>query len=147
VLGPEVAAGATGLLIEATHPVSAGLRSFVDGDLAHTVVAPPVFDETAALVPSGAQRLLLAGALRPGVATVVARAAGGRELATERLEIGPDRSVAVRLPDGTAYVAVQLSRTEGVVSVLVTSPAGVTVVPLRQTVRNGLVPQVGPARP
>ena len=40
VLGPEIAAGATGLLIEATHPVSAGLRSDVRDDLTHAVVTP-----------------------------------------------------------------------------------------------------------
>ncbi|MGI8646333.1 MAG: DUF5719 family protein, partial [Nocardioides sp.] len=147
VLGPEVAAGATGLLIEATHPVSAGLRSFVDGDLAHTVVAPPVPDQAAALVAAGDQRLLLAGAVRPGVALVVARPAAGRELGTERVEIGPDRSVGVRLSAGTAYVELELSRTGAVASVLVTAPGGgATVVPLHQTVRNGLVPAVRQGR-
>ena len=147
VLGPEIAAGATGLLIEATHPVSAGLRTVVRDDLTHTVVTPAVESNGAALLPTGAKRLLLAGAERPGVATVVARSAEGRELREARVEIGPDRSVSTRLPEGAAYVSVEVSRTEAVASVLVTSPRGAVVVPLGETVRSGLVPQVGPALP
>ncbi len=147
VLGPEVAAGATGLLIEATHPVSAGLRTVVDDDVTHTVVTPAISTEGAALLPTGAKRLLLAGAERPGVATVVTRTAGGRELREARVEIGPDRSASVRLPAGAASVSVAMSRTEAVVSVLVTSPRGAVVVPLAEIVRSGLVPQVGPALP
>ena len=147
VLGPEIAAGATGLLIEATHPVSAGLRSDVRDDLTHAVVTPAVTRQGAALLPAGAKRLLLAGAERPGVATVVARSADGRELREARVEIGPDRSVSTRLPEGAASVSVEVSRTEAVVSVLVTSPRGAVVVPLAETVRSGLVPQVDPALP
>ncbi len=147
VLGPEIAAGATGLLIEATHPVSAGLRSDVRDDLTHAVVTPAVTRQGAALLPAGAKRLLLAGAERPGVATVVARSADGRELQETRVEIGPDRSVSTRLPEGAASVSVEVSRTEAVVSVLVTSPRGAVVVPLAETVRSGLVPQVDPALP
>ena len=147
VLGPEIAAGATGLLIEATHPVSAGLRSDVRDDLTHAVVTPAVTRQGAALLPAGAKRLLLAGAERPGVATVVARSADGRELQETRVEIGPDRSVSTRLPEGAASVSVEVSRTEAVASVLVTSPRGAVVVPLAETVRSGLVPQVDPALP
>ena len=147
VLGPEIAAGATGLLIEATHPVSAGLRSDVRDDLTHAVITPAVTRQGAALLPAGAKRLLLAGAERPGVATVVARSADGRELQETRVEIGPDRSVSTRLPEGAASVSVEVSRTEAVVSVLVTSPRGAVVVPLAETVRSGLVPQVDPALP
>ena len=147
VLGPEIAAGATGLLIEATHPVSAGLRSDVRDNLTHAVITPAVTRQGAALLPAGAKRLLLAGAERPGVATVVARSADGRELQEARVEIGPDRSVSARLPEGAASVSVEVSRTEAVVSVLVTSPRGAVVVPLAETVRSGLVPQVDPALP
>ena len=78
---------------------------------------------------------------------MVARSADGRELQEARVEIGPDRSVSTRLPEGAASVSVEVSRTEAVVSVLVTSPRGAVVVPLAETVRRGLVPQVDPALP
>jgi hypothetical protein len=147
VLAPEIGAGATGLLVEATHPVTAGVRSFVDGDLAHTVAVPPVETEAAALLPAGTKRLLLAGATRPGVAEVVARTADGSELRAERVEVGPDRGISVDLPQRAAYVGIRLSRTEAVASVLVTAADGDVVVPMRETVRNGLVPEVRPGLP
>ena len=55
--------------------------------------------------------------------------------------------MSTRLPEGAAYVSVEVSRTEAVASVLVTSPRGAVVVPLAETVRSGLVPQVDPALP
>jgi Family of unknown function (DUF5719) len=146
VLAPEVEAGATGLLVEASHPVTAGLSSFVDGDLTHTV-AVPVFERAATLLPAGAKRLVLAGAERPGVATLVTRSATGQELSSRRVEIGPDRSVTVRLPAVAAYVEVELSRTPAVGAVLVEGAGGAVVVPLRETLRNGVVPAVRPRLP
>jgi len=147
LLAREIDAGATGLLIEASNPVSASVRTFVDGDLTHTPVAAPVDELAATVVPAGQGRLVLAGATRPGVATVVSRAAGGRTLRQERVEIGPDRSVTMRLPDDTSYVALEVRRTTAVASVVVQGPGGAIVLPLRGTVKNGLVPAVRPDLP
>jgi len=147
VLAREIRAGATGLLVESTNPVTTTLRSFVADDIAHTVAVPPVTERAAALVPRGTGRLLLAGASLPGVAKVLTRDAGGRELREERVEIGPDRSVSVRLPNETAYVRVAVGRTSTVASALVRTAAGAVVVPLRETVSSGLVPAVLPEPP
>ncbi|MEO5853476.1 MAG: DUF5719 family protein [Nocardioides sp.] len=145
VLAPEVRAGATGLLVEATHPVSASVRSSVGGDLSHTVAATPVRRQAAAAVPLGRARVVLAGADSPGVATVVSRAAGGRSLREDKVELGPDRSTTVRLPARTDFVSVELGRTTAVVSLVTQGPDGATVTPLREMVVSGLVPDVRPA--
>jgi len=147
LLGAEIRAGATGLLVEATHPVSASVRSVTGGDLAHTVAAAPVRERAATVVPSGRSRLVVAGATAPGVASVVSRTAGGRALGEERVEVGPDRSVSLQLPDGTAYVALELSRTAAVASVVTQGPDGTTSLPLHETVLSGMVPNVRPALP
>jgi hypothetical protein len=144
VLGREVAAGAAGLQIEASDPVAASVRSWVDGDLATTVVSAPVRGRAAAVLPTGRARLVLAGASAPGVATVISYAAGGRELAKERAEVGPGRSVTLRLPAGTARVALELDRTEAVAALVVQGAAGVVVLPLQETVTSAPVPDVRP---
>ncbi len=147
VLAPEVRAGALGIFFESTHPVVASLQSFVGGDLAVAANAPVLEATGAAIVPTGPHQLQLAGATRPGVATVVSRAAGGRELTSERVEIGPDRGVVVDLPDAAAYVAVELERTPAVASVLLASPQGSVVMPLTRVVASALVPAVSPTLP
>lgn len=147
LLAREIRAGSTGLLIEASNPVSASVRTFADADLAHAVAAAPIDERAATVVPPGRGRLVLAGATRPGVATVLSRTTRGRTLREERVEIGPDRSVTVRLPDDTAYVALEVRRTAAVASVVVQGPGGVIVLPLRETVRSGLVPAVRPDLP
>ena len=147
VLAPEVRAGAVGIHLESTYPVSASLQSFVGGDLAVATTGPVLEGTGAALVPTGPHQLLLAGATRPGVAIVVSRAAGGRELTSERVEIGPDRGVVVDLPDAAAYVSVELERTVAVASVLLASPQGAVVLPLDPVVASGLVPAVSPTLP
>ena len=147
VLAPEVRAGALGIYFESTYPVAASLQSFVGGDLAVAATGSELEGIGAALVPTGQHQLLLAGATRPGVAIVVSRAAGGRELTSERVEIGPDRGVVVDLPDAAAYVSVELERTVAVASVLLASPQGATVLPLAPVVASALVPAVSPTRP
>jgi hypothetical protein len=147
VLAPEVRAGALGIYFESTYPVAASLQSFVAGDLAVAATGPVLDGTGAALLPTGPHRLQLAGATRPGVATVVSRAAGGRELTSERVEIGPDRGVVVDLPDAAAYVSVELERTPAVASVLIASPQGAVVLPLTPVVASALVPAVSPTRP
>ncbi len=147
VLAPEVRAGALGIYVESTLPVVAGLQSFVGVDLAVAAIAPVLETTGAAIIPTGPHQLQLAGAVRPGVATVVSRAAGGRELTSERVEIGPDRGVVVDLPDAAAYVAVELERTPAVASVLLASPQGAAVLPLTPVVASALVPAVSPTLP
>ena len=48
ILGAAVRDGALGVQVESTHPVTATLRSFVDGDVSHSVPLPEVTEETQA---------------------------------------------------------------------------------------------------
>lgn len=145
-LAPLGRDGAVGLSVTATGPVTATLRSFVGGDLAHAVAAAPVSTSTVAVLPPGRKRLLLAGAGSTGVVTVVARDATGEELARERVEVAPDRGFATRLPTRAVHLTVTPERTPVLGAVLAT-PAGAGVVRLRELVRSGLVPAVRPGLP
>jgi len=139
--------GATGLLLESTGPVTANLRQLAGNDLSEVAPAAPLASETAALVPAGKARLLLADPAGVGLATVVALDASGAELATEEVELTPDTGATIALPEGTALVRVTPERTSVRAGLLVTSAKGVAVVPLRDLLVDGLVPDVRPALP
>lgn len=145
-LAPLVDAGALGLVVSASGPVTATLRSFVGGDLAHAVPATAFSSSTTALLPAGRKRLVLAGAGSTGAVEVVARAASGRELVSRRVEVTPDRGFAVGLPARAVHLTVTPERTSVVGAVLASSD-GTGVVRLRELVRSGLVPDVGPGLP
>lgn len=145
-LGPLVADGAVGLVLDATGPVTATLRSFVDGDLAHAVPGDEVASSTVAVVPAGRKRLVLAGATSTGVVEVVARDASGEELAAKRVEVSPDRGFAVGLPARAVHLTVTPQRTP-VVGAVVAGSGGAGVVRLRELVRSSLVPAVRPGLP
>lgn len=145
-LGGAVPDGTFGLQVDATAPVTATLRSFVDGDLSHATSGTAFGKTSAVIVPRGDKRLLLAGAPRAGVVTVVARDDAGRELARRRAEVAPGRGTVVGLPAGATLVSVEPARTTVVGAVEITG-RGAAVVPLTELVRNGLVPDVGPGLP
>jgi hypothetical protein len=132
-----------GVEVTADQPVTASLRSVVDGDLSVLVPGRRVFTATTVLVPGGDQQLVLAGADAVGVATVVARAADGTRLLSRRVSLAPDRGAALDLPDRTASVEVTPQRTAVRGAVLV-GDGGSAVVRLRELVRAGAVPAVGP---
>ena len=147
VLAPEVRAGALGIHLESTYPV-VGEPAVVRGRRpGRRDDRPGARGHRRGARADRPHQLLLAGATRPGVAVVVSRAAGGRELTSERVEIGPDRGVVVDLPDAAAYVSVELERTVAVASVLLASPQGAVVLPLDPVVASALVPAVSPTRP
>ena len=81
------------------------------------------------------------------MATVVALDASGAELSTETVELAPDTGATVQLPDGTALVRVTPERTSVRAALLVAGGAGVAVVPLRELLVEGLVPDVQPSLP
>lgn len=144
VLGSRAAEGATGLRVESSVPVTSTLRSVVDGDVAHAVPGTPVEGRTAAMVPPGAKRLLLAGADARGVATVTTSDGQGKPLGERRVEVSPGRGSVVDLPAGAALVDVRLARTGAVVAVEATD-GGLTVLPLSELLLTGRVPDVIPA--
>ena len=139
--------GAIGLLLESTGPVTANLRQLAGNDLSEVAPTAPLASETAALVPAGKARLLLADPAGVGLATVVALDASGAELATEQVELAADTGATVALPEGTVLVRVTPERTSVRAALLVTAAKGVAVVPLRELLVDGLVPDVRPALP
>lgn len=145
-LGPLVADGALGLVVDATGPVTATLRSFVGGDLAHAVPTTGVESTTVAAVPPGRKRLVLTGATSTGVVEVVARDASGAQLAAKRVEVSPDRGFAVGLPARAVHLTVTPQRTP-VVAAVVAATGGAGVVRLHELVRSSLVPDVRPGLP
>lgn len=147
VLDEAVGQGATGLLLESTGPVAANLRQLAGQDLSEVAPAVPLGSTTAALVPAGKARLLLADPAGVGLATVVALDASGAELSTEQVELVPDTGARLALPEGTASVRVTPERTTVRAALVVTSGQGVAVVPLRELLTDGLVPDVRPALP
>lgn len=143
VLTGDNAEDAIGLQVDADHPVTSSLRSIVDGDLSILAPGRRVFTPTTVLVPGGNKTLVLAGADAVGVATVVARSADGRTLLTRRVPLQPDQGASLSLPDGAAAVDVSPQRTALRGAVLVRD-GGSAVVRLRELVRAGAVPAVGP---
>jgi hypothetical protein len=144
ILGSAVKDGAIGVQVEATRPVTATLRSFVDGDVSHTVPLPPVTDATQVVVPEG-QGIVLLAADEVGSAEVVSQLAdGGRKVAA--VDLAPGRTAVVRLPRGA--VLAQVTPTGAPVrGVLVVQDQGAAVIGLHELVRTGLVPDLRPALP
>ena len=154
VLGSKTAEGATGVLVSASGPVTATLRSVVAGDLSHAVAGDVLDGPATVLLPAGGKAVTktveLAGAGRAGSVSVVSRSASGEELDTARVDIAPDQGVSVKLPAGAVSVTVTPERTSFTGAVRVTAtgkPAGTAVVPLTLPVLNGLVPDVRPGLP
>jgi Family of unknown function (DUF5719) len=157
VLGPAISEGATGLAVTATGPVTATLRSLVEGDLSHAVAGQTLDRATTVLLPDGGKgverTVEMTGATRTGAVTVVARSASGKKLDSTRVDITPDRGVSVKLPAGTVLVSVTPERTTVSGAVLVSAGrnggkvTGAAVVPLTLPAVNGLVPDVRPGLP
>jgi hypothetical protein len=146
VLAKAAKDGALGVLVEATGPVATTLRQVVGGDLSLLSPASAVDATTAAIVPQGAKHLLLGGPDAVGVATVTSYAANGKQLDQQRVELAPDAGADVQLPDRAVQVTVAPERTSVRAAVLLTG-TGTAVVPLRQLVLTGLVPDVRPGVP
>ena len=147
-LAAAIPEGAFGLQIASTVPVTATLRSFVDGDLSHATSGTPVTTGSTVVVPEGDKQVLLAAADGVGAVTVVARSADGKKLATEHAEVRPGTGAVVKLPPKATLVSVVPSRVSVVGAVQVTGAgAGAAVVPLVELVRNGLIPDVRPGLP
>jgi hypothetical protein len=150
VLGPAVKDGASGVRVTSSAPITATVRSLVDGDLSHAVPSDLVDHSSTVLLPEGTdadKSLVVAGAERAGTVTVVSRAASGRRLDRTRAEIAPDRGLTVALPAGAALVTVTPARTAITGGVLVRGRAGAAVVPLTQPATSGLIPAVRPGLP
>jgi hypothetical protein len=146
VLAQAAKDGALGVVVEATGPVTTSLRQVVGGDLSLLGAAPAVDAPTAAVVPTGPKRLLLGGPDAVGVATVTSFSAKGKQLDQQRVELAPGAGADLTLPDDAALVTLTPERTSVRAEVLLTG-TGTAVVPLRELVLTGLVPDVRPGVP
>ena len=142
----QIRDGALGLRVEATAPVTASVRSTVDGDLSFAAPVAPSETPMSALVPDGDASVVLADADAVGVATVSAWSESGKELATKRVELKRGTGGKIDLPRGAALVRVEPQRTGIHAAVLVTGD-GATVVPMRAAVTKALVPDLRPGLP
>ena len=142
ILGTAVEDGALGVQVEANHPVTATLRSFVDGDLSHAVPLPAVTDATQAIVPELGPRAtgtVLLTSNTVGSAEVLARLSGGGKKVIA-VDLAPGRTASVELPPKTVLVQVTPSGTS-VLGAIVVEDGGGTVIGLHELVRTGLVPR------
>ncbi len=150
-LGSAIQDGATGVRVTSSAPVTAGLRSYVDGDLSHAVQADVVETAATVLLPEGVKgdekSVLLAGAIRAGVVTVTSSSAAGAELDSTKVEISPDHGITVKLPADAVLVTVTPDRTTITGSAMVSGKSGAAVLPLREPVLSGLIPAVRPGLP
>lgn len=146
VLASDVASDAVGVVVDAPAPVVSTLRSVVDGDLAMIAPGDRVAEATTALLPEGAKTLVLGGADAVGVATVVATTAEGTPVLEDRVSLAPDQGATVDLPVEAASVTVTPRRT-GLQGAVRFTDGGLAVVALRELVRTGALPDVGPGLP
>lgn len=144
VLRSKAARGAIGLRLDASLPVTAALRTLASGDLSHAVATAPLTDRAALVLPQGPARLVLAGADTAGVVTYRLRDQRGREVARERVEVGPGVSPRVKLTSGATQLDLVVERTTVVAAVEV-GPPGLAVLPLTDLRLRGLVADVRPA--
>jgi hypothetical protein len=144
LLAGRTTRGATGLVLDATAPVTAGLRTVAAGDLSHSVAGARIESRAALAMPRGPSRLVLGGADGVGVATYVVSDAAGREIARERVELAPGIGVRVKLPRKGALLDLSVKRS-GVVAAVEAGPPGLAVLSLSELVVDARVPDVRPA--
>ena len=138
--------GATGLLVESTGPVTATLRQVVGDDLSLLAPAPAGRRDHRGRRPGRAEA---AAARRPRRGRRRHRDGVRRERQAarqQRVELAPDTGADVALPDDAALVMLTPERTSVRAAVLLTG-TGTAVVPLRELVLTGLVPDVRPGLP
>jgi hypothetical protein len=114
--------------------------------LAALAAAPAVSEATATVVPAGPKHLLLAGADADGKVTVTSYSQRGKQLDQQQVQLGPDTGADLTLPDGAVLVTLSPQGSSVRAAVLL-SGTGTAVVPLRELVLTGLVPDVRPGVP
>jgi hypothetical protein len=149
LLSREVKKGAVGVRVRASEPVTATMSSYGGKDLTLTGMATPIAESAATLVPSGGTpSLVLAGAEGgSAMVTVIARDDKGRSLDVPRRTLKPGAAAVIALPRGTAVIEVGVTGAKARAAVLIDGSRGAAVIPLAETQRLGLVPDVRPALP
>lgn len=146
VIDPAMEDGAVGLALEADGPITAALRSLVDGDLSFAVPVVPLDSPSGLVLPDGSADVII-GSEGVGVVKVVATTEAGK-VKTKKVELAPGRVVTVALPPDAVLVTVSAERAAfwGVV-VTTGAASSSTVLPLTSLVRSGVVPDVRPVLP
>ena len=154
VVDDAVGKGALGIDVTATGPVTATLRSVVDGDVSHAVAGTAYSTATTGLLPEvpakgprKADRKVVLTASTSGTVTVLATDADGKQLRSTEVEVEPGRGIEVSVPPGARRVTVTPSRTTVIAAVLTSSSDGASVLPLTAPLTSGLVPDVRPGLP
>ncbi len=146
VLRGRALKGVQALRLDATGPVTAGLRTRTPADLALATAGSTVATDTAVALPAGARRLVVTGATAPGVITLQAWDEDGSAVVRERrVEVDPATAARLRLPDDAVLALVRIERTGAVVALEV-SDRGLSVLPLSQLESTSEVPDVRPAQ-
>ena len=138
--------GALGVEVSSTGPVTAGLRSFVDGDLSQSAPVLRGGTPMSLIVPPGDASVLLADAAGVGVVTISSWNEAGKELKEQRLEVKPGTGGKVDLPTGATLVTMTPRRTS-VHAALMTTGDGASIVPFHELVLDALIPDVRPGVP
>ena len=133
---------AVGLIVTSPAPLTSTVRSFVDGDLSHTVPGVEVTSSTV-LTPAGRKQVVLAGATGAGTVTVVGTDKSGQQVSRKQVDVVANRGFTLSVPPEAALVEVTVRGTSVVGSVVVTGD-GATVLPLTELVSDSLVAQVRP---
>lgn len=145
-LSKAIGEDASAVTLESTVGVVAAVRSQLGADTSYATALPGLEGTAAAiLVDARSAAVHLTGGKDGGAARVTAFAASGKELASADLAMQPGATVTWRPPQGADYVMV--GRTSGRLfgGVVVTTPRGVTQVPLRPLPVSVERPHVVPA--
>lgn len=141
----SAAKGMLGVVVESDQPLLASSRGMTGGDLGVVGTSPTITGPTAAIVPDGATRLVIAGATRTGVVNLTVSDAKGKVLIGSRsVAIGADRGTSVTLPKGAAVVTLDPRNTPVSASLVTLARRAISVVPIRNTVFTTEVPAVHP---
>jgi hypothetical protein len=142
LLPKDALKGAVGLVVTSPAPLTATVRSFVDGDLSHSVPGEPV-SSSALLTPIGTKQLVLSGATTAGTVTVTATDQTGHRVARRKVDVVAERGFTVPLPDQATLVEVTSEGTS-VRGVVLMTGDGAAVLPLTELVSDSLIAHVWP---
>jgi len=144
----KAAAGAIGLHLTSSEPVTSGLRTLAGDDLSFAVAGAELGERAAAVVPEGPARLVVTAGLTeqesPGRVSLVAYDQRGEEITRETVDLGARAGARVKLPADTAAVELLVENTS-VVAAIESGPPGLAVLPLVGLQTVALVPDISPA--
>lgn len=144
LLRKPAAKGALGIELDATGPVTSELRRVDGEDLTAVGAGATVTGPVTVVVPPGAKRLAVAGASKAGALVVESYDATGARLRTQRLTLTPRQGGTLDLPKHAVLVSLNSEDASYAASVIVDSPQGSAVVPVRSVPTNVRVPAVRP---